>query len=63
MKLGAYGIPSGAGLYTDMNAVRTDEEPDNIHSIYVDQWDWERTMDARPTTTTGVRLPKKVIEV
>lgn len=46
MKLGAYRIPSGFGLYTDMNAIRADEELDNIHSLYVDQWDWERTINA-----------------
>ncbi len=44
MKLGAYGIKPGKGLYTDMNAIRADEDLDNIHSIYVDQWDWERTI-------------------
>ncbi|MDR1897570.1 MAG: aspartate--ammonia ligase [Prevotellaceae bacterium] len=44
MKLGAYKIPAGYGLYTDMNAIRADEELDNIHSLYVDQWDWERTI-------------------
>ncbi len=37
-----YGFEPGKGLYTDMNAIRRDEEPDNIHSIYVDQWDWEK---------------------
>ena len=37
-----YGFRAGEGLYTDMNAIRRDEEPDNIHSIYVDQWDWEK---------------------
>ncbi len=46
MKLGAYKIPPGFGLYTDMNAIRADEELDNLHSIYVDQWDWERTITA-----------------
>ena len=46
MKLGVYGIPVGYGLYTDMNAIRADEELSNIHSLYVDQWDWERTMSA-----------------
>ncbi len=47
-----YGFSIGEGLYTDMSAIRRDEETDNIHSIYVDQWDWEmiiskeeRTMD------------------
>ncbi|MCI6908782.1 MAG: aspartate--ammonia ligase [Eubacteriales bacterium] len=42
--LGAYGFPAGEGLYTDMNAIRRDEEMDNLHSIYVDQWDWERVI-------------------
>ena len=37
-----YGFPTYGGLYTDMNAIRRDEELDNTHSIYVDQWDWER---------------------
>lgn len=46
MKLGAYGIEPGKGLYTDMNAIRADEELDNLHSLYVDQWDWERTITA-----------------
>ena len=46
MKLGVYGIPVGYGLYTDMNAIRADEELTNIHSLYVDQWDWERTVSA-----------------
>jgi aspartate--ammonia ligase len=36
-----YGFPVGVGLYTDMNAIRRDEELDNLHSIYADQWDWE----------------------
>lgn len=39
-----YGFAEGDGLYTDMNAIRRDEEPDNIHSIYVDQWDWEKVI-------------------
>jgi len=49
-KLAAYKIAPGYGLYTDMNAIRADEELDNIHSLYVDQWDWERTM--RPAERT-----------
>lgn len=40
-----YAFPIGEGLYTDMNAVRRDEETDNLHSIYVDQWDWEKVID------------------
>ncbi len=43
-KLGAYGIAPGFGLYTDMNAIRSHEDLDNIHSLYVDQWDWEKTI-------------------
>lgn len=44
VKLGAYEIAPGYGLYTDMNAIRTSEELDNLHSLYVDQWDWEQTI-------------------
>ncbi|WP_034443646.1 aspartate--ammonia ligase [Butyrivibrio sp. AE2032] len=40
-----YGFNVGEGLYTDMNAVRRDEVPDNIHSIFVDQWDWEKVIN------------------
>ncbi len=47
MKLGEYRIPPGYGLYTDMNAIRSDEELDNLHSLYVDQWDWEKTITAK----------------
>ena len=42
--LKTYGFSVGEGLYTDMNAIRRDEITDNIHSIFVDQWDWERIM-------------------
>lgn len=45
MKLGAYDIAPGYGLYTDMNAIRTFEELDNLHSLYVDQWDWEHSIN------------------
>jgi aspartate--ammonia ligase len=45
MALHKYNFPVGEGLYTDMNAVRRDEEMDNLHSIYVDQWDWEKIID------------------
>lgn len=41
LALTRYGFKPGEGLYTDMNAIRRDEELDNLHSIYVDQWDWE----------------------
>ncbi len=39
-----YGFHSGEGLYTDMSAIRRDEDTDNIHSLYVDQWDWEKVI-------------------
>jgi len=44
MALHKYGFPVGKGLYTDMNAIRRDEEMDNLHSVYVDQWDWEKVI-------------------
>lgn len=49
-KLGAYGIAPGYGLYTDMNAIRTFEDLDNTHSLYVDQWDWEKTITSSDRT-------------
>lgn len=45
MALGMYGFKPGEGLYTDMNAIRRDEETDNLHSMYVDQWDWEMVIN------------------
>ena len=45
MALQKYGFKKGEGLYTDMTAIRRDEDTDNIHSIYVDQWDWEKIID------------------
>lgn len=50
MKLAAYDIAPGYGLYTDMNAIRADEELDNLHSLYVDQWDWEKTINEEDRT-------------
>ena len=44
LKLAELGVPPGRGIYTDMNALRPEEELDNLHSIYVDQWDWERVI-------------------
>ena len=44
LALKRYGFTVGNGLYTDMNAIRRDEELDNVHSIYVDQWDWEKVI-------------------
>ena len=53
MALYRYDFHPGNGLYTDMNAIRRDEELDNLHSVYVDQWDWEKviTPDTRNLTT------------
>ncbi len=45
LSLYKYGFKVGEGLYTDMNAIRRDEELDNLHSIYVDQWDWEKIIN------------------
>lgn len=47
MALHRYHFSLGEGLYTDMNAIRRDEELDNLHSVYVDQWDWEKVIAAR----------------
>ncbi|MDD6471655.1 MAG: aspartate--ammonia ligase [Bacteroidales bacterium] len=46
LTLAEYNIEPGYGVYTDMNAIRADEELDNLHSLYVDQWDWERVVTA-----------------
>ena len=45
LKLSQMGVGPGRGIYTDMNALRPDEDLDNIHSIYVDQWDWEKVIN------------------
>lgn len=58
-KLGAYDIAPGFGLYTDMNAIRADEELDNLHSLYVDQWDWERTITP---ADRNLDFLKKIVE-
>lgn len=44
LALARYGFAPGTGLYTDMNAIRRDEVLDNLHSVYVDQWDWEKVI-------------------
>ncbi len=58
LKLGELGVEPGRGIYTDMNALRPDEDLDNIHSIYVDQWDWEKVM--LPEQRTSFFLHKTV---
>jgi len=50
MALKKYGFARGEGLYTDMNAIRRDEDLDNLHSIYVDQWDWEKIIGKEDRT-------------
>ncbi len=50
MMLADYGFGYGSGLYTDMNAIRADETLDNLHSLYVDQWDWERAINKEERT-------------
>jgi aspartate--ammonia ligase len=50
MMLADYGIQHGYGLYTDMNAIRPSETLDNLHSLYVDQWDWERVISPEERT-------------
>lgn len=66
MALKQYGFQPGEGLYTNMNAIRRDEELDNLHSCYVDQWDWERviTKDQRniETLKNTVRTIFKIIK-
>lgn len=47
-----YGFSAGEGLYTDMSAIRRDEDVDTIHSIYVDQWDWEKIITKEQTATS-----------
>ena len=55
MAIGRYGIRPGHGIYTDMNAIRRDEELDNLHSIYVDQWDWEKAIKKEDRTEAYLR--------
>ena len=59
MALAAYGFSEGEGLYTDMNAIRRDEDMDNLHSVYTDQWDWEKII-TRETRTEDYL--KKVVQ-
>ena len=51
LALKKYGFMSGEGFYTDMNAIRRDEDMDNLHSIYVDQWDWEKAIEREDRNT------------
>ena len=56
-----YGFKVGNGLYTDMNAIRRDEELDNLHSIYVDQWDWEKIITPEKRNTDYLKLVVQAI--
>lgn len=55
MALGKYQIEPGRGIYTDMNAIRRDEDMDNLHSVYVDQWDWEKSINKSDRTEEYLR--------
>ena len=59
MALAAYGFSAGEGLYTDMNAIRRDEDMDNLHSVYTDQWDWEKIITA---DTRNLAYLKNVVQ-
>ena len=56
-----YGFSKGEGLYTDMNAIRRDEDTDNTHSIYVDQWDWEKIIDKEERNIDTLKNTVKAI--
>lgn len=59
--LAEYEIEKGYGIVTDMNAIRADEELDNVHSLYVDQWDWERVMSKSERNITFLkRIVRKI---
>ena len=61
LALKQYGFHPGKGLYTDMNAIRRDEEVDNIHSIYVDQWDWEKVITREDRTVEYLKQTVRAI--
>ncbi|MBR4836561.1 MAG: aspartate--ammonia ligase, partial [Clostridia bacterium] len=64
LALHEYHFYVGNGLYTDMNAIRRDEELDNIHSIYVDQWDWERVITREERTLDYlIGVAQKIVNV
>ncbi len=64
MALYRYGFRVGKGILTDMNAIRRDEELDNLHSCYVDQWDWEKVIDACERTEDYLKaVVKRIVGV
>ena len=61
LTLAEYNVRPGYGIYTDMNAIRADESLGNLHSLYVDQWDWERTITADDRNITFLkRIVRKI---
>ena len=56
-----YGFKRGEGIYTNMNAIRSEEDTDNIHSIYADQWDWEKVIDKNERNTYTLEETVKTI--
>ena len=63
LKLAEMGVVPGRGIYTDMNALRPDEELDNIHSLYVDQWDWEMVIEQKDRNVDYLkRLVRRIYE-
>lgn len=64
MALHRYKFTPGSGIYTDMNAIRRDEDLSNLHSFYVDQWDWEKVIKKEERTTeTLIETVKKIYDV
>ena len=61
MALKTYGFQPGEGLYTNMNAIRRDEELDNLHSCYVDQWDWEKVITREERTVETLQETVRTI--
>lgn len=61
LALKRYGFKVGEGLYTDMNAIRRDEDTDNIHSIYVDQWDWEKIINKSDRNEETLKQTVKLV--
>jgi len=64
MALAKYGFKPGEGLYTDMNAIRKEEDLDNLHSIYVDQWDWEKIIRKKDRNVEKLKdIVKRIYKV
>lgn len=64
MAIKKYNVPVGQGIYTDMNAIRKDEDLDNLHSLYVDQWDWEYHIEKSDRTIDKLEwIVRKIFSV